>query len=200
MPSSAAPDDATLDALLAVWKAAEPLKSTLRTGHAASGRPESTAEHTWRLMFAVLLFADDLPGVDVRRLLKICLVHDLAEAVSGDVPAIDQTAGDGKSARERADLAGLLAPLPAPRRDAILALWEEYEAAASAEAVLAKGFDKLETILQHTQGANPPDFDHAFNLTYGAKHTARHPLLARLRERIDAETRTRMAERGDEAR
>lgn len=189
------PDDATLDALLAVWKAAEPLKSTLRSSHTATGRSESTAEHTWRLMFAILLFEEELRGVDVPRLLKIALIHDLAEAVSGDVPATVQTTDDGKTERERTDLAALLAPLPPARRDGLMALWEEYEAATTPEAILAKGFDKLETILQHTQGLNPPDFDHVFNLSYGATATARHPLLVRLRARIDAETRARMADR-----
>ena len=61
-------------------------------------------------------------------------------------------------------------------------------AAATPEAVLAKGFDKLETILQHTQGANAPDFDYRFNLAYGKARTDAHPLLAEIRALIDAET------------
>ena len=53
--------------------------------------------------------------------------------------------------------------------------------ARTPEAQLAKGLDKLETILQHTQGLNPADFDYRFNLTYGQAYTAAHPILAAIR-------------------
>ncbi|WP_179945838.1 HD domain-containing protein [Methylobacterium indicum] len=186
------PDDlvGTLDFL----RRAEALKSTLRSGHAASGRPESTAEHTWRLCLMAMVLADGADGLDPLRLIKMCLVHDLGEAVGGDIPATDPRAAD-KAAQERRDLLSLTDTLPPARRDEILGLWEEYEAGTSPEAVLAKGFDKLETILQHNQGRNPPGFDYAFNLAYGAKHTARHPLTAAIRAVLDEDTRARMAER-----
>jgi putative hydrolase of HD superfamily len=73
----------------------------------------------------------------------------------------------------------------------IIELWDEYEAASSPEAKLAKGLDKLETILQHTQGKNPADFDYAFNLAYGREYTATDPVMAALRERLDEETSRR---------
>ena len=78
-------------------------------------------------------------------------------------------------------------------RQDILALWDDYESAGSREAVIAKGLDKLETILQHNQGANPPDFDYAFNLSYGRSRTDADPLLARIRAILDAETLDRDA-------
>lgn len=177
----------TLDFL----RRAEALKSTLRSGTTASGRQESTAEHTWRLCLMVMVLADGLVGIDELKLLKMCLVHDLGEAVGGDIPATDPRAAD-KSAQERRDLQVLAAKLPPARRDEILGLWEEYEAGTSPEAVLAKGFDKLETILQHNQGRNPQDFDYAFNLDYGTRHTARHPLTAAIRAMLDEDTRARM--------
>ncbi|AWB21668.1 HD domain-containing protein [Methylobacterium currus] len=188
------PDDlaGTLDFL----QRAEALKSTLRSGYAASGRQESTAEHTWRLCLMVMVLADGVEGIDALKLFKMCLVHDLGEAVGGDIPATDPRAAD-KTAQERRDLQALTAPLPPTRRDEILSLWEEYEAGTSPEAILAKGFDKLETILQHNQGRNPPGFDYAFNLVYGAKHTARHPLTAAIRAVLDEGTRARMADRVD---
>jgi putative hydrolase of HD superfamily len=171
---------------------AEALKSTLRNGTTASGRQESTAEHTWRLCLMVMVLADGVEGIDALRLLKMCLVHDLGEAIGGDIPATDPRAAT-KTAQERRDLLALTATLPPGRRDEILGLWEEYEAGTSPEAVLAKGFDKLETILQHNQGRNPPGFDYAFNLAYGARHTARHPLTAAIRAVLDEDTRARMA-------
>ena len=99
--------------------------------------------------------------------------------------------GEEKAAQERADLMELTAPLDPPRRQTILDLWEEYEAGATPEARLAKGLDKLETILQHNQGLNPPDFDYRFNLAYGRSATDAHPLLQEIRAVLDAETQAR---------
>jgi putative hydrolase of HD superfamily len=147
-----------------------------------------------------LVLAPEFPSVDFARLVKICLVHDLGEAVGGDVPAPEQArrlADDpaaGKAAGERQDLLTLLAPLPQSRRAEILALWDEYEAASTPEARLAKALDKLETILQHTQGDNPPDFDYRFNLGYGRRYTADHPLIVELRRILDRETERRALE------
>jgi len=126
------------------------------------------------------------------RVLRLCVVHDLGEAIGGDVPAPEQARrGTSKTDTERRDLLQLLTLLPDAQRDELLALWEEYEAGTSAEARVAKGLDKLETILQHTQGDNPADFDYAFNLDYGRRYTDAHPLLASLRDILDAETARR---------
>ena len=160
-----------LSQILKFLRAAESLKSTLRSGYTSSGRPESVAEHTWRLCLLVLVLAPEFPEVDAYRLMKICLAHDLGEALQGDIPAPLQDPNIDKSQSEREDLLELLLPLPEFQRSEILELWEEYEQAATPEAKLAKAFDKLETLLQHTQGENPPDFDYAFNLDYGRKYT-----------------------------
>ena len=73
--------------------------------------------------------------------------------------------------------------------EALVSLEEEYEQATTPEAKLAKAFDKLETLLQHTQGENPPDFDYAFNLDYGRKYTELNAQTRHLRAWIDEETR-----------
>jgi putative hydrolase of HD superfamily len=180
-----------LDGILTFLRAAERLKTVTRSGWTSAGEPESVAEHTWRLCLMAMLLYGDAPGVDLSRLLRMCLIHDLGEAVHGDVPAPAQRAGGGKAEQERADLVQLTASLPPALRQDIVELWDEYEAAESPEATLAKGLDKLETILQHTQGRNPADFDYAFNLEYGQRYTGADPLLAALRMRLDRETARR---------
>ena len=175
---------------LAFLERAEVLKDTFRSGFTAGGRSEDTASHTWRLCLWVLVFEDQLGGLDVAKLLKLAVLHDLGEAVSGDIPAIHQ-AGD-KSAEERADFESLLAGLPVGLAAEFLTLWDDYDGAGSAEARVIKGLDKLETILQHTQGRNPEDFDYGFNLDYGQKHMGGHPLLGVLRGLVDDKTRARM--------
>jgi putative hydrolase of HD superfamily len=175
-----------IDAYLAFFRAAGALKDTLRSGHTPGGRPESTAEHSWRLCLMAVALEEALEGIDLKRLIELLIVHDLGEAVRGDVPAPLQQ-GD-KTAEERSDLLALLAALPAPASARLLARWDEYAAAATPEARLAKGLDRLETVLTHVEGANPPGFDYAFNLGYGRSQTDAHPLVAALRAPIDAET------------
>jgi len=183
-----------LAGVLDFLRAAEALKTQTRSGYTSTGRPESVADHTWRLCLMAVVLADQFPGIDFARLVRICVVHDLGEAIGGDVPAVDQRTDAPKTDRERADLLQLLAPLPTRLRTDLAALWDEYEAAATPEARLAKALDKLETILQHTQGANPPGFDYRFNLGYGRQYTDSPPLVAALRAWRDRETHRRRVE------
>jgi 5'-deoxynucleotidase YfbR-like HD superfamily hydrolase len=185
-----------LDGVLAFLRAAERLKTVTRSGWTSTGEAESVAEHTWRLCLMAMVLYGRAENIDLARLLKMCLIHDLGEAIGGDVPAPAQVAGSPKAGQERADLLSLVEPLPAAGRREILELWDEYEAASSPEAKLAKGLDKLETILQHTQGRNPDDFDYAFNLDYGQRYTAADPVLAALRSRLDEVTAQRARDVG----
>jgi putative hydrolase of HD superfamily len=185
-------DSSELTGILAFLRGAERLKTVTRSGWTSTGRAESVAEHTWRLCLLALVLRPGLPEVDYSRLLPMLVVHDLGEAIGGDIPAPEQAArGAPKGEQERADLLELLAPLPAPLRAELTALWDEYETAGSPEARVAKALDKLETILQHNQGQNPADFDYRFNLAYGQQYTAAHPLLATVRALLDAETEQR---------
>ena len=186
-----------LDGVLTFLRSAERLKTVTRSGWTSTGQRESVAEHTWRLCLMAMVLYGRTHSIDLGKLLRMCLIHDLGEAIGGDIPAPEQArAGLGKAGREREDLLELIAPLPEEARAEITELWDEYEAASSPEARVAKGLDKLETILQHTQGSNPDDFDYGFNLAYGQRYTAADPLLSALRARLDAETARRAAEHG----
>jgi putative hydrolase of HD superfamily len=181
-------------ARLSFIREAERLKNVLRSAHTSSGRHESTAEHSWRLCLLALVFEDRLPELDFARLLKICVLHDLGEAIGGDIPAVAQSGVPDKAGQERQDLLQLMQPLAPGLQREFLALWDEYEHAASPEARAAKALDKLETIIQHNQGANPPDFDYTFNLGYGRQYTQDHPLFAEIRALVDDDTRQRAGE------
>lgn len=179
--------------ILEFLRGAEQLKNTLRRAYTSEGRHESTAEHTWRLCLMVMLFERHYPDIDTLKLMKMCIIHDLGEAISGDIAAIDQVPGQNKAAEERKDLQQLVSPLPMELQSEIMDLWDEYEKASSEEARLAKALDKLETILQHTQGQNPPDFDYSFNLEYGKPYTEFDSLTAQIRALLDIDTQ-RLAE------
>ena len=79
--------------------------------------------------------------------------------------------------------------LPATLEKKFLELWDAYDQVNSPEAKVAKAFDKLETMLQHTQGKNPPDFDYGFNLDYGTQYTGNDTITRKLRAIIDEDTR-----------
>ena len=86
---------------LAFIQEAEKLKSVLRSSITSDGRKESTAEHTWRLCLLAMVFEDHFQHLDFAKVLKICILHDLGEAINGDIPAVDQEPGIDKSAQER---------------------------------------------------------------------------------------------------
>ena len=178
-----------IDSRLDFLRKAEQLKDTLRSAYTAKGRTESVAEHTWRLALLVMTFADELPDVNLLKLLKICILHDLGEAIDGDIPAPMQSSTSSKNEKERADFLSLVETLPDKVRTEFVSLRDEYEAGKSPEARAAKALDKLETILQHNQGLNPDDFDYEFNLEYGKAYTNRVPIASAIRELLDIETR-----------
>ena len=186
-----------LSGTLAFLRQTEKLKTTYRSGFTSDGMRESVAEHTWRICMMAVVLAPHFPDVDFARLVKICIVHDLGEIIGGDIPAPVQArrmadgGGATKAEAERHDLLTLVASLPPAVAAHIVALWDEYEAAATPEARLAKALDKLETIMQHTQGDNPPDFDYRFNLQYGRQYTADHPVIVSLRATLDDDTARR---------
>jgi len=186
-----------LSGLLEFLNHSEMLKNTLRSAWTSTGRKESVAEHTWRLCMMILVFEDHFPEIDVLKLLKICLIHDIGEIIGGDIPAVNQIPGIDKSIQEKKDLLVLLKPLPLRLQNEFVNLWDEYERASSPEAKIAKAFDKLETILQHNQGMNPKDFDYTFNLGYGKEYTELNSLTQTIRQILDHETRKRAKKAGE---
>jgi putative hydrolase of HD superfamily len=183
-----------LEGILKFLRNSEQLKNTYRSSHTSTGRIESVAEHTWRLCLMALILEEYFPKVDMSRVIKICIVHDLGEAINGDIPVPSQNDSMDKSENERNDFLKLADSLPEKLKKILTELWDEYENATSKEAKTAKALDKLETIIQHNQGKNPEDFDYAFNLNYGKEYTTGHPVISSIRKILDEETNKRANE------
>lgn len=178
-----------LESYLNFIKTIEGIKSVTRTAWTESGRHESTAEHSWRLAMLALVLKDEFPELDSYKVLTMCLIHDMGELYTGDIPAIENPCAEDKESREHEDVSKIFGTLPEKTGTKLLELWEEYSEAATPEARLVKALDKAETILQHNQGKNPPDFDYGFNLSYGKKYFKDDSRLNVLREVLDKETK-----------
>ncbi len=132
---------------------ADRLKSVLRATTLVDGsRPENSGEHSWHLALYALVLADQAaPGVDINRVLRMLLIHDLVEIDVGDVPihsanGLAHGSADTQAAEARAAdrIFGLL---PDDLRDDLRALWEEFEAAESPDAVFAKSLDRVQPVM-----------------------------------------------------
>eukprot|EP00850_Spirogloea_muscicola_P016538 SM000135S26982 [mRNA] locus=s135:38563:48888:+ [translate_table: standard] len=130
--------------------ALQSLKTTKRAGWVNHGvrAPESIADHMHRMTIMALVAADE-PAVDQARCVKLAAVHDLAEAIVGDITPSDGIDKEEKNRREADAMEQLCTTLGGgPVAAEVKALWQEYESNLSPEAKLVKDFDKVEMILQ----------------------------------------------------
>jgi len=146
-------ETARLEAQFAFLNEADRLKSVLRATTLVDGsRPENSGEHSWHLALYAMVLADHAgPGVDIGRVVRMLILHDLVEIDVGDVP-IHSANGQahGSMATQAAEAAaaerifGLLPPdLAGPFR----ALWDEFEAAQTPDAVFAKSLDRVQPVM-----------------------------------------------------
>ncbi len=121
------------------------LKRILRqTELSDCSRAENSAEHSWHVALMALVLAEhaDEP-IDVVRVIKMLLVHDVVEIDAGDTPLYDEAAMEGKRARERVAAQRLFGLLPDDQRAELRALWDEFEAAETPDARFAAAIDRL---------------------------------------------------------
>ena len=158
------------------------LKNNTRHVWNANGRQESVAEHCWRLSVMALLIADEFPDVDITKVVKMCLIHDFGEALTGDIPSFYKTKQDEE--KEDLAVASLISRLPDSLADDFSSLFAEMADLVTPEAKLFKALDNLEAIVSHNE--SPLDtwleLEYTANLTYGDENVAFSEYLKKLRE------------------
>lgn len=144
-----------LDAQFAFLNEADRLKSVLRATTLCDGsRRENSGEHSWHLALYAMVLADQAaPGVDINRVIRMLILHDLVEIDTGDVPihsangtahaSVATLAAEAKAADR---IFGLL---PKDLRDDLRALWQEFEAAETPDAIFAKSLDRVQPVMQN---------------------------------------------------
>lgn len=170
----------------------EKLKCRTRHSFTTNGRQESVADHTCRLALMALLCADNYPELDMNRVIRMCLVHDLGEAVTGDIPSFEKTDADERTEREA--IADLLGALPEPTRSDWQALFAEMEARTTPGAKLWKALDNMEAVLSHNEAdlSTWIPLEYSLNLTYGEENAAFSPFTAALRQELRADTERKL--------
>ena len=137
-----------IDAQMAFLAEAEKLRTVLRaTPIGDNSRQENSGEHSWHIALYALILAEHAPeGVRIDRVIRMLLIHDIVEIDAGDVPIYAQTeAGQvaTEAAEERA-AARIFGLLPEDQAQELLALWHEFEAAETPDAVFAKSLDRFQ--------------------------------------------------------
>lgn len=128
---------------------ADRLKSVIRGSRIADGsRRENTAEHSWHLaLFALVLQEWAVGEVDAWRVVRMLVLHDLVEIECGDTPLFDAAGATTQDERERLAADKVFGLLPPDQAGEMRGLWDEFEAAATADARFAKALDRLQPIL-----------------------------------------------------
>lgn len=178
--------------LIRIMGAVEPLKYNTRHSWSSAGRQESVAEHSWGLCMLALLVRDEYPELDMDKVLRMCVLHDVGEAFTGDIPAFYKT--EQHEAAETDALQAWVNTLPQPYRAEFSALYAEMDALQTGEAKLYKALDKMETLIQHNLAdlSTWLPLEHTANLTYGEKETAFSPWTAALKAQIKADSIAKM--------
>lgn len=173
---------------LEILHVAERLKDTPRHCTTTKGRTESVAEHSWRMSLMASLLRHEFPDLDMDKVVNMCLIHDLGECFTGDIPTFVKT--DADRAAEDALLDQWVKSLPDELSADIAALYDEMNAQETAEAKVYKALDKLEALIQHNESplSTWSDNEYELNKTYAFDTVSFSDWLTELRKAILEDT------------
>ena len=178
--------------LLEILQVAARLKTTPRHCETAPGRAESVAAHSWRVARMAMLLTPQFPEADMNKVIRMCLIHDLGEAFTGDIPTFDKTEAD---VQKEDDLyAAWVDTLPPETKAEFSSLLAEMNALQTTEAKIYKALDKLEAVISHNESdiATWLPLEYDLQLTYGAENVAFSPFLKALKKENNRVTREKI--------
>lgn len=169
------------------------LKDTTRHCYTPGGRHESVAEHSWRITLMAYWISDEFPEANLEKLLKMCLIHDLGEAFTGDIPSFEKT--EVNEEREAELLFKWMKSLPEPFATEMMELYREMEERKTLEARIYKALDNMEALISHNESDIqtwlPLEYD--LQMTYGNDKVAFSEYLTELRDMIREDSREKIA-------
>lgn len=182
--------------LIEILSVAERLKDAVRHSYTSGGRRESVAEHSWRITLMAYFVSDEFPEADLLKIMKMCLIHDLGEAFTGDIPAFEKT---DKDSEKEADVLGeWVKTLPKPFDKEMAGLYQEMEEQQTLEARIYKALDKLEALIQHNESDIktwiPLEYD--LQMTYGNEQVKFSEYLTELRAKVREDSVQKIQKKG----
>ena len=173
---------------LEVLGVAERLKDTTRHSYTSGGRHESVAEHSWRAALMAYFLRDEFPEADMDKVIKMCLIHDLGECFTGDIPVFEKTK-EHEDTEERL-LNDWVRGLPEPYASEMAALYQEMAERQTLEGKIYKAIDSLEAVIQHNEAdlsTWTPD-EYELNRKYAYDRVTFSEYMMELRELIGQDT------------
>ncbi len=180
--------------LLDALRIAERLKDATRHCYTKNGRHESVAEHSWMMTLMAYFMKDEFPEVDMDKVVQMCIIHDLGECFTGDIPTFDKTKAHEEN--EENLLYSWVRTLPENYANEMIALYEEMAERKTIESKIYKAIDGLEALIQH----NISDLstwipkEYELNKTYADDKVAFSEYLTELREEIRKDTMEKIGE------
>jgi putative hydrolase of HD superfamily len=180
--------------LLDALQIAERLKDATRHCYTKNGRHESVAEHSWMMTLMAYFMKDEFPEVDMDKVVQMCMIHDLGECFTGDIPTFDKTKAHEEN--EENLLYSWVRTLPENYANEMIALYEEMAERKTIESKIYKAIDGLEALIQH----NISDLstwipkEYELNKTYADDKVAFSEYLTELREEIRKDTMEKIGE------
>lgn len=173
---------------LNILHVAEKLKDTPRHCTTSEGRTESVAEHSWRISLMAFLLKSEFSEADTDKIIKMCLIHDLGECFTGDIPTFIKTDNDRDV--EDSLLNQWLKSLPEEISKEMMSLYEEMDAQKTIESKIYKALDKLEALIQHNESPLETwsENEYELNKTYAFDTVAFSDWLTELRKAILEDT------------
>ena len=174
--------------LLKVMHTTERLKDTMRHCCTSDGRRESVGEHCWRLSLLAYFVTDEFEGIDTEKLLKMCIIHDLGEIFTGDIPVFNKTKSNEET--EENLLFKWLETLDEPFRTEMLCLYKEMDELNTTESRVYKALDGIEALIQHNESDIKTwlESEYDLQLTYADDKAAFSDYLKELREVVRQES------------
>lgn len=188
----------TPNELLEILRQAALLKVNTRHCYTAAERKESVADHSWRvsLMAMLLTGVEEFEDVDMDRVIRMCLIHDLGESFTGDIPTFLKTGQNVSD--EDAVFDRWVDGFPEPQRSEWRELLREMNAQQTPEARVYKALDKLEAIIAHNESdlATWLPLEYDLQYSYGREQCAPFPFLREVHDAIDAWTTEKIETEG----
>lgn len=173
---------------LEILHVAERLKDTPRHCTTSKRRTESVAEHSWRISLMAFLLKHEFTDLDINKVVDMCLIHDLGECFTGDIPTFVKTDSDRDV--EDSLLDQWVKSLPEEVSSDLSALYKEMDAQETMEAKVYKALDKLEALIQHNESpiSTWSEGEYELNKTYAFDTVAFSEWLTELRKAILEDT------------